>query len=62
MEYLPRQLARDQVVEAARAVVAATGATGPAQTGVVMKQLMAQFKGQADGKVVSDVVRELLSK
>jgi len=62
MEYLPRQLTRDQVVEAARAVVAATGATGPAQTGVVMKQLMAQFKGQADGKVVSDVVRELLSK
>ena len=62
MEYLPRQLTRDQVVEAARAVVGATGATGQAQTSVVMKQLMAQLKGQADGKVVSDIVRELLSK
>ena len=62
MEYLPQQLTREQVVEAARAVIAATGATGPAQTGVVMKQLMAQLKGQADGKVVSEVVRELLSR
>ena len=62
MDYLPRQLSREQVLEAARAVIAATGATGPAQTGVVMKQLMAQLKGQADGKMVSDVVRELLSK
>jgi uncharacterized protein YqeY len=62
MEYLPKQLTREQVGEAARAVIAATGATGPAQTGVVMKQLMAQLKGQADGKMVSDVVRELLSK
>jgi uncharacterized protein YqeY len=62
MDYLPKQLSREQVVEAARAVIVATGTTGPAQTGVVMKQLMAQLKGQADGKVVSDVVRELLSK
>jgi uncharacterized protein YqeY len=62
MDYLPKQLSREQIIEAARAVIAATGATGPAQTGVVMKQLMAQVKGQADGKVVSDVVRELLSK
>ncbi len=62
MDYLPRQLSREQVLEAARAVIAATGATGPAQTGRVMKQLMAQLKGQADGKVVSQVVRELLPK
>lgn len=61
-EYLPKPLTRDQVAEAARAVIATAGATGPAQTGVVMKQLMAQLKGQADGKAVSDVVRELLSK
>ena len=62
MDYLPRQLSREQVIETARTVIAATGATGPAQTGLVMKQLMAQLKGQADGKVVSEVVRELLSR
>jgi uncharacterized protein YqeY len=61
MDYLPEQLSREQIVEAARAVIAATGATGPVQTGVVMKQLMAQLKGQADGKVVNEVVRELLT-
>jgi uncharacterized protein YqeY len=61
MEYLPKQLSREQVVEAARAAIAAAGATSPAQTGVVMKQLMAQLKGQADGKIVSEIVRELLS-
>jgi uncharacterized protein YqeY len=59
--YLPKQLSREQIAEAARAVIAATGAAGPAQTGVVMKQLMAQLKGQADGKVVNEVVRELLT-
>jgi uncharacterized protein YqeY len=62
MDYVPKQLTREEIVEAARAVIVATGAAGPAQTGVVMKQLMAQLKGQADGKVVNQVVRELLSK
>ena len=62
MDYLPRQWSREQVLEAARAVITATGATGQAQTGLVMKQLMAQLKGQADGKIVSEVVRELLPK
>jgi uncharacterized protein YqeY len=61
MDYLPKQLSREQIVEAARVVIAATGATGPAQTGIVMKQLMAQLQGQADGKVVNEVVRELLT-
>ncbi len=60
-EYLPQQLSREQVTESARAVIAETGAKGPAQMGEVMKRLMAQFKGQADGKMVSDVVRELLT-
>jgi len=61
LEYVPQQMSREQIAEAARAVIAQTGATGPAQMGAVMKQLMAQFKGQADGKLVSEVVRELLA-
>ena len=62
LDYMPQQLSRDQVAEAARAVIAETGATGPAQIGAVMKQLMARLKGQADGKLVNEVVRELLTK
>ena len=61
LEYVPQQMTREQIAEAARAVISQTGATGPAQMGAVMKQLMAQFKGQADGKLVSEVVRELLA-
>jgi uncharacterized protein YqeY len=61
LEYVPQQMTREQIVEATRAVISQTGATGPAQMGTVMKQLMAQFKGQADGKLVSEVVRELLA-
>lgn len=61
LDYLPKQLSREQVADAARAVIAQTGATGPAQMGVVMKQLVAQLKGQADGKLINEVVRELLS-
>ena len=61
LEYVPQQMTREQIAEAARAVIAQTGATGPAQMGTVMKQLMAQFKGQADGKLVSEIVRELLA-
>jgi uncharacterized protein YqeY len=61
LEYLPQQMSREQIVEAARAVITQTGATGPAQMGAVMKQLMAQLKSQAEGKLVSEVVRELLA-
>lgn len=61
LEYLPQQIGREQIVQAARAVIAETGAQGPAQMGAVMKQLMAQLKGQADGKLVNEVVRELLT-
>lgn len=62
LDYLPQQMSRDQVAEAARAVIAEIGAAGPAQIGAVMKELMARHKGQADGKLVNEVVRELLTK
>jgi len=60
--YLPRQLNREEIEELARNVIVKTGAEGLGQIGQVMGQLMPQVKGQADGKLVSQVVRELLSK
>lgn len=59
--YLPRLLSREEVAEEARQVIAEVGAAGIGQMGPVMRQLMSKLKGQADGRVVNAVVRELLS-
>jgi uncharacterized protein YqeY len=60
-EYLPQQLGRAEIADLARQVIADLGAEGPRQMGRVMGALMPQLKGQADGKLVNQVVRELLS-
>jgi len=60
-EYLPRLLSREEIAEEARQVIAQVGATGMRQIGPVMGQLMPKLKGRADGRVVNEIVRELLS-
>ena len=60
-EYLPRLLSRDEIAEEARQVITEIGATGMKQMGAVMRSLMPQLKGRADGSLVNQVVRELLS-
>lgn len=58
--YLPQQASREEIEEAARKFVAETGASGPRDIGKVMPLIMAEFKGRADGRIVSEVVRSLL--
>jgi len=58
--YLPRQMSREQITEIARQTIAEVKATSPKQQGEVMKALLPRVKDMADGKLVSDVVRELL--
>jgi uncharacterized protein YqeY len=60
-EYLPAQMGRDEIVVLARKIISDTGAKGPGDKGKVMAQLMPQTKGKADGKLVSDIVIELLN-
>ena len=59
--YLPRQLTREEIETEARRVIAEVGASGPRDMGKVMKPLMADLRGRADGKEVNQVVRELLA-
>jgi uncharacterized protein YqeY len=54
-------MSREEITEAARAIIEQTGAKSPSDKGKVMQQLIPQTKGKADGKEVSDIVNELLS-
>lgn len=60
--YLPKQLSRAEVAALAQAAIAEAGATDLKQLGAVMKLLTPRTKGQADGRLVNEVVRELLTR
>jgi uncharacterized protein YqeY len=59
--YLPQQLSREQITALAQQTIADVKATSPKQQGEVMKALLPKVKDIADGKLVSEVVRELLN-
>ena len=59
--YLPRQMTRDEVLAAARKAAADLGISDMSGMGPLMKHLMADLKGKADGRLVNQVVREILS-
>ncbi len=61
-EFLPEPLTDAEVEQLVRAAIAATGASSPSDMGKVMGALVPQTKGRADGKLVSDLVRRLLSE
>ena len=60
MSYLPKQLTEDELRAVVKKVVDASGDTGAQAFGTVMKSVMAEVGGQADGKIISSLVRELL--
>jgi uncharacterized protein YqeY len=60
--YLPAMLDRTAITDRARDVIARTGARSTREQGAVMKELMAELRGRADGKLVAAVVTELLSE
>jgi len=61
-KYLPRQLSPEEIRAEAQRVIAEVGATGPRDMGRVMGKLMPAMRGRADGRQVSQIVRELLAE
>lgn len=60
-EFLPQQLSREEIVTVVQQAIDETGASSPQEMGKVMGKVMPQLKGRADGTLVNQVVRELLS-
>jgi hypothetical protein len=60
LDFLPRQLGRDEVAVLVDTAIAESGAHGSRDMGKVMKALMPHVSGRADGRMVSDLVKEKL--
>jgi uncharacterized protein YqeY len=61
-EYLPKQMSEADLRVSIQALIAELGASSPADMGKVMGAASKKYAGQADGKMVSTIVKELLSK
>lgn len=59
--YLPQQLSEEEITTIVRAALAETGASSMKEMGKVMSAAMPKIAGRADGKVVNQIVRTLLS-
>jgi uncharacterized protein YqeY len=59
--YLPAQLSREEIAAEVRTIIAETGASGPAGKAKVMPVAMQRLRGRADGRLVNEVVTELLA-
>ncbi len=60
--FLPKQLTEAEIKEAVAAIITETGAGSPADMGKVMGVASKQLAGLADGKTISNIVKELLDK
>ncbi len=60
--YLPQQMSAEEIKAAVEKIITETGASSPADMGKVMGVATKALAGKADGKVISTLVKELLTK
>ncbi|MBU4319641.1 MAG: GatB/YqeY domain-containing protein [Thermodesulfovibrionales bacterium] len=60
--YLPEQLSPEEVDEIIKSTIQEAGIAGMKDMGRLMKELMPKLKGKADGKLVSQRVKEIIEK
>lgn len=60
-KFLPAQLSEEALIEGLQQIIAQTGAAGMQDLGKVMGIASKQFAGQADGKLIATLVKQLLT-
>lgn len=60
-KYLPAQLSKVEIEAQIKVLIAQLGASGPQDMGKVMGAASKQLAGKAEGKIISQVVKELLA-
>jgi uncharacterized protein YqeY len=60
-EFLPKQLTDDEVMAEVKEIIEETGASGPQDMGKVMGMATKKLSGKADGKLISQLARQLLN-
>ena len=60
--FLPQPLSEEALAQMVQEAIVEAGATSPREMGNVMKVLMPRVKGRADGKQVSNLVRQFLQE
>ncbi len=61
-EYLPKQLAKEEIIPIIEEIIKETGANSMKDMGKVMGQAKAKLGVSADGKIISECVKALLNK
>ena len=59
--YLPKQMSTQELETAIKEIITQTGATGPKDMGKVMGTATKTLSGKAEGKLISEMVKELLA-
>ena len=59
--YLPAEMPVEEIKRLIEEAVVSTGSSGPKDMGKLMKELTQKIAGKADGKLVSDLVRNRLN-
>jgi uncharacterized protein YqeY len=60
-EFLPKQLSEEEVRNALKEIITQVGASKPSDMGKVMGVATKQLAGKADGKLISQIVKQLLN-